>query len=207
MLGNGSSGNVLQGNYIGTNVDGTAALANGTWGIQVGGANNTIGGSVPGAGNLISGNAAGGIALFGGATGNTVLGNLIGTATNGTSALPNQSYGVGVLGGSGNTIGSSTAPNVLAFNTGAGVAVSAGAQNAVLGNSIFSNGGLGIDLGTTGITPNDAADADAGANNLQNFPVPDWRQDERHRHSVHRGNVHQHAEHGIYASILLQSGL
>lgn len=47
---------------------------------------------------------------------------------------------------------------------------------AILGNSIFSNLRLGIDLPSTnessfGITPNDPGDADAGANNLQNYPV------------------------------------
>ncbi len=54
-----------------------------------------------------------------------------------------------------------------------------GTGNRVLSNSIFSNGGIGIDLGDgrrfdnpfEGPTANDPGDADSGANNLQNKPV------------------------------------
>ncbi len=45
----------------------------------------------------------------------------------------------------------------------------------IRGNSIHDNGSLGIDLipnsGGSGITPNDIGDADAGGNELQNFPI------------------------------------
>jgi hypothetical protein len=46
------------------------------------------------------------------------------------------------------------------------------ARIAILGNRIFSNVGLGIDLGGDGVTPNDDPniDVDAGANGLLNFP-------------------------------------
>src|SRR5262249_47582559 len=41
----------------------------------------------------------------------------------------------------------------------------------ISGNSIFANGGLGIDLEPTGKTDNDDCDGDGGANHHQNFPV------------------------------------
>src|SRR5690606_18660414 len=57
-------------------------------------------------------------------------------------------------------------------NTEAGVYFGdAGIGNAILGNSIHSNGGLGIDFFGDGPTGNDPGDADTGPNGLQNFPV------------------------------------
>ena len=43
--------------------------------------------------------------------------------------------------------------------------------NKVRVNDIRNNGQLAIDLGNDGMTPNDAGDADAGANNLLNTPT------------------------------------
>jgi hypothetical protein len=47
--------------------------------------------------------------------------------------------------------------------------------NAISQNGIYTNGGLGIDLGGNaapdGVTLNDGGDADVGANQLQNFPM------------------------------------
>lgn len=65
------------------------------------------------------------------------------------------------------------AGNVIAYNGADGVDVEnfLAVGNAILGNSIHSNGDLGIDLGRGGVTLNDALDADAGANQLTNFPV------------------------------------
>ncbi len=65
--------------------------------------------------------------------------------------------------------------NVIAGNGGRGVGISFGAFGVtgltIKENSIFSNGGLGIDLTEDGVTPNDPGDTDTGVNGLQNFPV------------------------------------
>jgi hypothetical protein len=73
-----------------------------------------------------------------------------------------------------NTIGGtvSGAANRIAHNGEDGVSVSTTSKgNRALSNVIFSNTGLGIDLGANGVTNNDTDDPDTGANNLQNFPV------------------------------------
>ncbi len=55
--------------------------------------------------------------------------------------------------------------------SGNGIRITNGTGNLISSNSIQSNGGLGIDLGGNGVTPNDTGDPDNGPNNLQNFPV------------------------------------
>jgi CSLREA domain-containing protein len=184
------TGNVIQGNYIGTNVSGTTALGNGHDGIFTIGSNTTIGGTAAGARNIISASGRNGI-LIGGASnaadgrGSLVQGNLIGAAADGTTALGNglalnagRDSGIDASFAIGTTIGG-TAPgaaNTIAYSTGPGVLIGAGnnpnlIRNGVLSNSIHSNGALGIDLSPRGVQPNDAGDADRGANELQNYPV------------------------------------
>jgi CSLREA domain-containing protein len=174
----GTTGNLVQGNYIGTDVNGTAALGNldGVW-LGGGAADNTIGGVTPGASNVISGNTLFGVSINNsGTTGNLVQGNYIGTDASGGTALPNNAGGVVVtLDASDNSIGGtdSGAGNMIAFNGGPGVKAhpDAGTGNAILANAIHSNAGLGIDLSDDGVTPNDLLDSDTGPNNLQNFPL------------------------------------
>ncbi|MCA9216843.1 MAG: hypothetical protein KDB27_27425, partial [Planctomycetales bacterium] len=56
--------------------------------------------------------------------------------------------------------------------TGVGDLVEAdNTRNSIRGNSIHSNGGLGIDLGRDGPEDNDAFDSDVGPNNLLNGPI------------------------------------
>src|SRR5262249_10934725 len=77
ITGADASGNLIQGNYIGTDKTGTQFLGNGAQGVWVEsdvGGGNTIGGTAAGAGNLISGNRfEAGIKLD--ASGNLVQGN------------------------------------------------------------------------------------------------------------------------------------
>ena len=159
-----SSGNVVAGNFIGTDATGTVArgnLASGL-GLSSGAAGNTIGGTVAGAGNLISASGSYGLYIrYAGTSGNLIQGNFIGTDLTGTNALGNAWAGVALWGGaSGNSIGGIGAGNTIAFSGWAGVALydQPTTNNSVRGNSIFGNGGLGIDL--TGV-----------ANDLQSSPV------------------------------------
>ena len=73
--------------------------------------------------------------------------------------------------------------NIIAGNTGDGVKISSAGDinNLISQNSVYSNGGLGINLVNPTPTPtpeppstvtaNDPGDADEGPNHLQNFPV------------------------------------
>lgn len=174
-IGIHSTGVIVRHNFIGIDLAGNATLGVGGAGIHVFSPNATIGGSGPGEGNVIAGATLGGIVIE--SDGATVQGNLIGTDTTGTLPRPNSTAGILILRGNNNTIGGigSGAGNVIALNSGDGVSItgSAGpaAGNSIRGNSIFGNSGLGINLGTSGVTANDLLDADAGANTLQNFPI------------------------------------
>ncbi|HKB81192.1 MAG TPA: CSLREA domain-containing protein, partial [Thermoanaerobaculia bacterium] len=193
-------GHAIEGNLIGVLADGSVR-ANGGSGIFIHdtqGFVNTIGGSTASQRNVISGNAADGINFFSSAFEDSdvvIQGNYIGVGPDGTSARGNGAYGI-ALSDPGdnspwahdNTIGGSGAGegNVIAFNSKAGVLVDDSGSgvsigNRIEGNSIYSNGGLGIDLahanggGTlsdAGVTANDAGDIDIGlGNHGQNFPI------------------------------------
>ena len=162
-----SNNNVIENNKIGTDSSGTKALPNSRRGIMLNGASsNTI------QNNTISGNTGDGIHIANG-TQNVVRGNYIGVASDGTSALGNGGFGLQIS-TSLNTIGEAGGlgrGNTIANNGSAGIVISSGTGNGVLGNRFYSNGSLGINLGTDLVTANDAGDTDTGANNLQNFPA------------------------------------
>jgi hypothetical protein len=180
------SGNLIEGNSIGTQTGGSAALANGWAGVFVGYGSttgNTIGGTATGAGNLLSGNAAAGIELFqngGATTGNLIQANMIGTNAAATAKLGNF-YGILLAGGaSANVIGGAAAAgNIISGNRGDGILISGGTatDNFVQGNAIGSNtltsasgpnlgnGGNGVEL-QSGTGPNTVGGSVAGANRI-----------------------------------------
>jgi hypothetical protein len=169
-----SNANVIQNNYIGTDVTGQIDLGNTSDGIDLwqSSLNNQI------LDNVVSGNNVHGLYIgnaAGTSTGTIIRGNLIGVAADGSTALGNGGDGInlGDGAGAGNTVvGGTTAGqgNVVAYNARGIVAVSSTGLT-FLGNRVYANTGIGIDLGANGVTANDAADTDNGANNLQNYPV------------------------------------
>ena len=190
----GENSNAVFGNMIGTDFSGTTDLPNFV-GINVFGEHNVIGGSAPGEGNVISGNEVG-IWLPQPANDNSIIGNVIGASVDGASAVGNN-FGMKILWGSHrNAIGGLNPGegNLIAFNTSEGIQIgydsydnpvhgntihsnSIGVwvhtdalRNSIRRNSIYGNAGLGIDLGTVGVNPNDPGDGDIGANDLLNFP-------------------------------------
>ena len=163
--GSASTGNTVSGNQIGTDLAGNAPVAN-VEGIRIGGgSNNIIGGATAAARNTISGNGAEGIhVLNAGTSGNQILGNFIGTNSSGTAALANR---IGVLidaGSTNTTLGGVVAGdlNLISGNGFDGVAIVGSTNNTILGNHI------GTDLaGTTAIDPASTTEAgiriDAGS--------------------------------------------
>jgi hypothetical protein len=136
----GTVGNLVAGNYIGTDALGTGPLANGHGIVIFNASGNTIGG--PDAShNVISGNSNDGIrieATNGSASQNQVLGNYIGTDVAGLHAVPNGEHGVLVLGAGApnNTIGAVGAGNLISGNQGAGIYLESTRGNTVNSNII-----------------------------------------------------------------------
>jgi parallel beta-helix repeat protein len=192
LLGATASSNVVQGNFIGTDTSGTASVGNIWEGIYIDQAGtNQIGGGAAGMGNLISGNYAQGIYLTN-ADWNVIQGNFIGTKADGTNNLANRLHNVELQNGATHNVigGTNGAGNRLAYASMnynqlyCGVRVRTGAaQNLISGNSIFSNGALGIDLSPptdsafangTGVNPIlgcESGVVSVAANDGQNFPT------------------------------------
>ncbi len=143
-----SENSVIQGNFIGTNASGTAALGNNGSGIRISSDNNLIGG--PGSGNLISGNGSDGVILSSANWVNSnivVQGNIVGTDISGTNPIPNGGDGIFFIDGGGGIIGglSPGEGNLSAFNAGDGIEAE-GPNQQILGNTSFNNGFAGVEI-------------------------------------------------------------
>ena len=173
ITGSGATGNVVLGNFIGTD-DRGANLGNGDLGVVIIDApKNTIGGAGAAA-NTIGNNASLGIYITGsatgssGATGNMVLGNFIGTNASGAN-LGNSMGGV-VIGASNNTIGGA---NIIGHN-GIGIEISkafgpSATGNVVQGNFIGTNpGGANLGNSARGVVIADASNNTIGGHHRYN---------------------------------------
>lgn len=194
----GCSDSLVQGNFIGTDYTGNASpvhadgVGNTNSGVHIFALNDishdiTVGGNTPGARNVISGNqnttafwTPDGVEIDNGSYNNIIQGNYIGVGANGTTALGNEGAGISIMedDSNNNVIGGTGVGegNVIANNGEPGVKIGALNtddlnSNVILGNSIFNNNGLGIDLGASGISNNDAGDNDSGPNDLLNAPM------------------------------------
>ena len=160
LEGSGTTNHTIQGNIIGANHSGTAALPNGLHGVELAQQtnHNLVGGSQPaGEGNLISGNANHGIVITGTASYNEVQGNLLGPDATGTYSLGNHPNGaIDITGGAlWNTIGGPTPDkgNLISGNPTDGIALFDAIDTQIINNIIglsldgshaLPNGGPGI---------------------------------------------------------------
>ena len=145
-----TTGNVILGNYIGTDASGNEAIPNESGGIILTGDthNNIVGGSNSSARNVISGNVSAGVWVTGtNVVNNTVEGNFIGLSAGGDTALPNTFAGMYVLSSAQSNF---IANNVISGNTveGLRLADTGTAANVVQGNLI------GTDAAGTSAIPN-----------------------------------------------------
>ncbi|MCA9060056.1 MAG: hypothetical protein KDA85_16225, partial [Planctomycetaceae bacterium] len=187
VTGSSTSANVIQGNLIGLDESGSLAVSNGAFGISVDqdAKGTVIGGPQPGAGNIISGNTgSGGSAARGGiyvqGLNTTIQGNLVGLDVTGTTTIGNgdgsaDSAGIVVAGTTSGLLIGGDLPgegNTIAGTNGKGITTLDSATSmTMLGNLIYGNAGLSIDLENDGVTSNDADDSDSGSNDLLNYPV------------------------------------
>jgi CSLREA domain-containing protein len=175
LTGSQCVGTIIRGNRIGTNAAGLPlGNSSGIW-IDDNATASIIGGTLASERNVISGNSWGVVlsssqSTFDLATqtrDHTIVGNFIGILSDGTPR-PNQ-VGVWI----GNAAKNHVDDNTISGNSSAGVVVAGfvAKDNSIRRNSIFDNGGLGIDLDNNNVTPNDPFDGDTGANDLQNYPL------------------------------------
>lgn len=176
------TGSVVQGNLIGTSLDGNSAMPNGDSGIEIIALSSTA--SIDNftiEGNVSSGNGSDGIYLnsddVSALSNVTVISNIIGRNASDSADLTNDLQGIRIDDARDVLVGGITADKANIIYAGGassnGISVLGNSQAALLGNKISRSSELGIDLGPlgNGLTPNDAGDVDTGANSFLNYPV------------------------------------
>ena len=167
----GSSNNIIKGNYIGTDITGSVAIGNFGAGVFFldGSNSNTVGGTAAGEGNILCCSTGDHGVRINISSSNVVYGNLIGVnaAQVPAAGFGNNQYGVfvvsyanlsnvsnsniiGSIGAGSNIITNNGSDGVNVFNTGG----TASNFNPIIGNNIYCNGGLGINMQTNAATEN-----------------------------------------------------
>lgn len=148
--------NIVQGNYIGTNILGDKAIPNGDGGIHIysSASDNLIGGSSPHARNIISGNYGSGIYLEDSATkGNVIKGNIIGMDETGTKKIGNI-YGITFDEAEENIIGGvgSYENNIISGNTDYGIHLKYRAKSNIIQNNYIGLDSTGMKSSGNGLS-------------------------------------------------------
>ena len=164
----GANSNLINGNLIGLTSDGSAAFPNGGPGVDVDSAPNTHIGDQPCVGNTIGGNLGPGIRFnntYGGSVGNF---NIIGASNTTGGPVGNGGPGVELI----NTSNTAVVALLVMNNSGAGIAVEGATSTGdlIVPYTVGRNGGLPIDLGNDGHTPN-GSHFPPGPNDWLNYPV------------------------------------
>ncbi|MGA2061415.1 MAG: MBG domain-containing protein, partial [Thermoguttaceae bacterium] len=172
-----SNNNIVEGNYIGTDYTGNVAIGNLGSTIDIDSGNGNMIGA-PGAGNVIVASGDQGIKIDS-VSGTVIQGNYIGVGANGTTPLGNTGDAVWLSNATNTTIGgTSTGMGNIIANSLSGTVGHNGVEIngtslgvAILGNSIYGNAGLGIDLGGDGVTANNGTKNASLPNYDMDFPV------------------------------------
>ena len=139
----GSGGQLIEGNLIGTDTGGTTDHGNGGAGVYINGAPGVVLRN-----NVISGNDSHGVSISGsGATGTSIYDNFIGTNAAGTADLGNTASGVHVSGARDTVI----LKNIISGNDSHGVSLTgSGTRDTLVAENYIGTNSNGTSLGNTG---------------------------------------------------------